>query len=184
VKIGERVLIHPGAVVGAEGFGFANDNGIWIRVPQLGGVRIGDDVEMGSNTTVDRGALEDTILENGVKLDNQIQVAHNVIIGENTAIAACTGISGSTRIGKNCTIAGGVGLAGHLEIGDNVHFSGMSVVTRSFKEPGYYSGNIPTVPNREWRKSVVHFRHLDDMMRRLKELENEVLKNRDEPNKD
>lgn len=171
VQIGDRVLIHPGAVIGSDGFGLANDQGRWIKVPQLGGVRIGDDVEIGANTTIDRGAVDDTVLENGVKLDNQIQVAHNVHIGENTAIAACVGIAGSTRIGRNCTLAGGVGVVGHLEIGDNVHFSAQTLVTRSFTEPGYYSGNLPAVPNSIWRRTIARIRRLEDMARSLSKLE-------------
>ncbi len=171
VSIGQRVLIHPGAVIGSDGFGIANDNGVWVKVPQLGSVVVGDDVEIGANTTIDRGALRDTVISNGVKLDNQIQIAHNVEIGENTAIAACTGIAGSTKIGKQSTIGGGVVVVGHLEFGDNVHFSAESLVTRSFKEPGYYSGNLPAIPNKEWRKTVVHLRNLDDTIKRLKHLE-------------
>ena len=135
---------------------------------------LGNDVEVGANTTIDRGAIHDTRIADGVKLDNQIQVAHNVVIGENTAVAGCAGISGSTTIGRNCTIGGGVGLAGHLEIGDNVHFSGQSLVTRSFKEPGYYSGNLPAIANGDWRKMIARLRHIDDMMRRLKQLERQV----------
>ncbi len=171
VTIGKRVLIHPGAVVGSDGFGLANDDGVWVKVPQLGSVCIGDDVEIGANTTIDRGALRDTVISNGVKLDNLIQIAHNVEIGENTAIAACTGIAGSTRIGKNSTIGGGVVVVGHLEFADNVHFSAQTLVTRSFSTPGYYSGNLPAAPNKDWRKSIAHIRHLDEMMQRLKELE-------------
>lgn len=182
VTIGRRVLIHPGAVIGSDGFGLANDNDVWVKVPQLGTVIVGDDVEIGANTTVDRGALRDTVIGNGVKLDNQIQIAHNVEIGENTAIAACTGIAGSTRIGKNSTIGGGVVVVGHLEFGDNVHFSAESLVTRSFKEPGYYSGNLPAMPNREWRKTVSHLRHIDEMMQRLKDLERRVSEQCDEKN--
>jgi len=174
VTLGDRVLIHPGAVVGSDGFGLANDGGTWIKVPQLGGVTIGDDVEIGANTTIDRGALSDTVIGKGVKLDNQIQIAHNVVVGENTAMAACTGIAGSTRIGKNSTIGGGVVVVGHLEFADNVHISADTLVTRSFKEPGYYSGNLPAMPNREWRKTIAHSRHLDEMMQKLKELEKRV----------
>ncbi|MCB1870290.1 MAG: UDP-3-O-(3-hydroxymyristoyl)glucosamine N-acyltransferase [Gammaproteobacteria bacterium] len=170
-NIGERVLIHPGAVIGSDGFGLANDRGKWIKVPQLGGVTIGNDVEIGANTTIDCGTINDTIIADGVKLDNQIQIAHNVEIGENTAIAGCAGIAGSTRVGKNCTIGGGVGLAGHLEIGDDIHFSGQSLVTRSFTEPGHYSGNLPAVATGEWRKTVARIRRMNDMMQRLKALE-------------
>ncbi|MCG8429387.1 MAG: UDP-3-O-(3-hydroxymyristoyl)glucosamine N-acyltransferase [Chromatiales bacterium] len=172
--LGKRVLIHPGAVVGSDGFGLANDRGQWEKVPQLGRVIIGDDVEIGANTTVDRGALRDTVIANGVKLDNQIQIAHNVQVGEHTAIAGCAGIAGSTTIGKYCSIGGGVGIAGHLEIGDNVHFSGQSLVTRSFKEPGYYSGNLPAMTNSEWKRAVVRLRRMEDLMTRLKALEQAV----------
>ncbi len=174
VMIGQRVLIHPGAVIGSDGFGIANDDGVWIKVPQLGSVIVGDDVEIGANTTIDRGALRDTIICNGVKLDNQIQIAHNVEVGENTAIAACTGIAGSTKIGKDSTIGGGVVVVGHLEFGDNIHFSAESLVTRSFSEPGYYSGNLPAMPNKEWRKTVAHLRHLDEMSKKIKELEKRI----------
>lgn len=172
--VGRRVLIHPGAVIGGDGFGNANDQGAWIKVPQIGIVRIGDDVEIGANTTVDRGALRDTVIADGVRLDNQIQIAHNVRIGEHTAIAGCAGVAGSTTIGKYCTLGGGVGLSGHLEIGDNVHFSGQTLVTRSFKEPGYYSGNLPAVSNAEWRKTVARIRRLESVMQRLGALERQV----------
>ena len=173
--IGERCLIHPGAVIGSDGFGLANDKGKWIKMAQLGCVRIGDDVEIGSNTTIDRGALEDTVLENGVKLDNLIQVAHNCHIGENTAIAGCVGIAGSTKIGKRCTIAGSVGLAGHLELGDDVHITGMSLVTKSIMEPGVYSsGPPPAEPQKIWRRNIVRYRQLDDMANRLSALEKQL----------
>lgn len=174
VTIGQRVLIHPGAVIGSDGFGLANDDGVWVKVPQLGSVMIGDDVEIGANTTIDRGALRDTVIGNGVKLDNLIQIAHNVEIGENTAIAACSGIAGSTRIGKNSTLGGGSLVVGHLELADNTHFSIQTMVTRSIKEPGYYSGSLPAMPNKEWRKTIAHIRHLDEMMQRLKQLEKRV----------
>lgn len=170
-RVGKRVLIHPGAVIGREGFGFAKDGDRWVHIPQLGGVRLGDDVEIGANTTVDRGALEDTLIANGVKLDNLIQIGHNCNIGENTAMAACSGISGSTKIGSNCTIGGAVGMAGHLTIGDNVHLTGMAMVTRSFTEPGLYSSGIPAMPGAQWRRNVARFRHLDELAQRLKELE-------------
>ena len=173
-SIGERVLIHPGAVIGSEGFGLANDQGKWVKVPQLGSVTIGNDVEIGANTTVDCGTINDTIIADGVKLDNQIQIAHNVEIGENTAIAGCAGIAGSTKVGKNCTLGGGVGLAGHLDIGDNVHISGQSLVTRSFTQPGHYSGNLPAITTGEWRKTVARIRRMSDMMQRLKALEKKV----------
>ncbi len=171
VRLGERVLLHPGVVIGSDGFGLANSDGTWVKVPQLGSVVIGDDVEIGANTTIDRGALHDTVLERGVKLDNQIQIAHNVWIGEDTAIAGCVGIAGSTRIGRRCTIGGGVGIIGHLDIPDDTHFTAQTLVTRSPKEAGHYSGNLPAVVNREWQRSVAHIRHLDDIVRRLKDLE-------------
>jgi len=174
VHIGKRALIHPGAVVGSDGFGFARDGERWVRVPQLGTVVVGDDVEIGANTTVDRGALMDTLIRSGAKLDNQIQIAHNVEIGENSALAACVGIAGSTKVGRNCTLGGGVGLAGHLEFADGVHFTGQSLVTRSFKQAGQYSGNLPAVPTSEWRRSVARIRNLDETIQRLKELEQRV----------
>lgn len=173
-RIGKRALIQPGAVIGREGFGFAKDGERWVRIPQLGGVRIGDDVEIGANTTVDRGTLGDTLIADGVKLDNLIQIGHNCRIGENTAMAACSGISGSTAIGSNCTIGGAVGMAGHLTIGDHVHFTGMTMVTRSVTEPGPYSGGIPVMPSAQWRRSVVRFRHLDELARRLQHLEEQL----------
>jgi UDP-3-O-[3-hydroxymyristoyl] glucosamine N-acyltransferase len=140
----------------------------------LGRAILGDDVEVGANSAVDRGSLGDTVIADGVKIDNLIQIGHNVQIGENTAMAACSGISGSTRIGRNCTIAGAVGMAGHLEIGDDVHFTGMAMVTRSFAEPGVYSSGIPAMPSAEWRRAVVRFRQLEDLARRLKRLEEQL----------
>ena len=169
-QIGARCLIHPGAVLGADGFGLANDRGAWVKVPQLGRVVVGDDVEIGSNTTIDRGALDDTVLGNGVKLDNQIQVAHGVRIGDHTAIAACVGISGSTVIGRHCVIAGGVGFVGHLEICDHVTITGMSMVAQSITRPGVYSG-IPAEEARRWRRNIGRFHHLDELARRLLRLE-------------
>ncbi|MDH5436714.1 MAG: UDP-3-O-(3-hydroxymyristoyl)glucosamine N-acyltransferase [Gammaproteobacteria bacterium] len=175
--IGERALIHSGAVIGADGFGFANDKGQWLRIPQLGGVRMGNDVEVGASTTIDRGAIEDTVIGNGVKLDNLIQVAHNVQIGDNTAIAACTGISGSVKIGKRCTLAGQVGVAGHLELGDDVHITGKSLITKSILKPGVYSsGPAPAEPQNIWRRTIVRYRQLDDMANRLAALEKQLNK--------
>ena len=161
VTLGMRCLLHAGAVVGADGFGFAPNSGTWEKVPQVGSVRIGDDVEIGANTTIDRGAIDDTVVENGVKLDNQIQVGHNVIIGAHTAIAACTGISGSTVIGQRCMIGGMVGFAGHLTIADDVVVTGCSLVSASIKKPGSYSSGMPTVETRLWRRMVAHLRRLD-----------------------
>ncbi|MCE7766175.1 UDP-3-O-(3-hydroxymyristoyl)glucosamine N-acyltransferase [Pseudomonas putida] len=174
VIIGKRVVIQSGAVIGGEGFGFANEKGIWRKIAQIGGVTIGDDVEIGVNTAVDRGALSDTRIGNGVKLDNQIQIAHNVQIGDHTAMAACVGISGSTRIGKHCMLAGGVGLVGHIDICDNVFISGMTMVTRSITEPGSYSSGTAMQPLADWRKSAARIRQLDDMAKRLQQLEKRV----------
>ncbi len=165
VVLGERGLVHAGAVIGADGFGFAPDRGEWVKVPQIGSVRIGDDVEIGANTTVDRGAIGDTVIENGAKLDNQIQVGHNVIIGAHTAIAACTGISGSTTIGRRCLIGGMVGFAGHLNIADDVMITGCSLVSASIREAGSYSSGMPTVPTRAWRRMVAHLRRFGEKER-------------------
>ena len=158
VSLGKRCILHAGAVVGADGFGFAQNSGSWFKVPQVGSVRIGDDVEIGANTTIDRGAIDDTVVEDGVKLDNQIQVAHNVVIGAHTAIAACCGISGSTVIGQRCMIGGMVGFAGHLTIADDVVVTGCSLVSASIKKPGSYSSGMPTVETRLWRRMVAHLR--------------------------
>ena len=171
VRIGQRVVIQSGAVLGGEGFGFANEKGVWQKIAQIGGVTIGDDVEIGVNTAIDRGALADTRIGNGVKLDNQIQIAHNVQIGDHTAMAACVGISGSTKIGRHCMLAGGVGLVGHIEICDNVFITGMTMVTHSITEPGSYSSGTAMQPAGEWRKSAARIRKLDDMARRLQKLE-------------
>lgn len=166
VQIGARCILHPGAVIGADGFGFAPDSGGWVKVPQLGSVRIGDDVEIGANTTIDRGAIDDTVVEHGVKLDNQIQVGHNVIIGAHTAIAGCTGISGSTAIGRRCMIGGMVGFAGHLTIADDVVITGCSLVSASIKQAGTYSSGMPTVETRAWRRMVAHLRRFGEKERR------------------
>lgn len=170
-RIGRRCHIQSGAVIGGDGFGMAaDDEGRWEKVPQLAGVRIGDDVEVGANTTIDRGALEDTVIEDGVKLDNLIQVAHGVRIGAHTVVAGCVGISGSTHIGRHCQIAGGVGFVGHLVICDHVTVTGMSMVTRSIGEPGVYSG-VPAREHSVWRRNIVHFQRLDGWFRRLRQLE-------------
>lgn len=169
-QVGARCLIHPGAVLGADGFGLANDRGMWVKVPQLGRVVVGDDVEIGANTTIDRGALDDTVIGNGVKLDNLIQVAHGVRIGDHTAVAACVGISGSTVIGRHCVIGGGVGFVGHLEICDRVTVTGMSMVAQSITRPGVYSG-IPAEETRRWRRNIGRFHQLDELARRLARLE-------------
>ena len=162
VQIGERCILHAGAVIGADGFGFASDAGTWVKVPQVGSVRVGDDVEIGANTAVDRGAIEDTVIEQGAKLDNLIQVGHNVTIGAHTAIAACTGISGSTTLGRRCRIGGMVGFAGHLTIADDVVITGCSLVSASIREAGSYSSGMPTVPTRAWRRMVAHLRRFGE----------------------
>ena len=172
--IGEKALIHAGVVIGADGFGQAMDEGSWVKVPQLGRVIIGNDVEIGANSTIDRGAIEDTIIEDNVKLDNQIQVAHNVKIGAHTAIAGCTAIAGSTKIGKHCRIAGMVGIVGHLEIADNVTVTAKSLVTHSIKKAGVYSAGTPLEPNQQWRKNTIRFKHLDEMAKRLNALEKKL----------
>ena len=165
VELGARCLVHAGAVIGADGFGLAADGGTWVKIPQVGSVRIGNDVEIGANTTVDRGAIGDTVIEDGAKLDNQIQVGHNVVIGAHTAIAACTGISGSTIIGKRCMVGGMVGFAGHLTIADDVVITGCSLVSASIREPGSYSSGMPTVPTRAWRRMVAHLRRFGEKER-------------------
>lgn len=174
--IGERCRLHPGAVIGSDGFGLANDAGTWVRVPQTGRACLGDDVDVGANTTIDRGTIRDTVVGDGVKLDNQIQLAHNVEVGARSAMAACTGISGSTRIGRHCTLAGAVGVVGHVEIADGVHVSGMSMVSRSLAEPGVYTGSIPAMPHDEWRRNFARLKQLDDMARRLRRLESQLAK--------
>lgn len=171
VKIGKRVSIQSGAVIGGEGFGFADEKGCWRKIAQIGGVVIGDDVEVGANTTIDRGALSDTVIGNDVKLDNQIMIAHNVEVGDHTAMAGCVGISGSAKIGRNCMLAGGVGLVGHIEICDNVFVTGMTMVTRSITQPGSYSSGTAMQPAAEWKKSAARIRQLDDMARRLQQME-------------
>ena len=167
VRLGQRVLVHPGAVLGADGFGLAMDAGHWLKVPQLGGVVIGDDCEIGANTTIDRGAIEDTVLEDDVRLDNQIQIGHNVHIGAHTAMAGCSAVAGSARIGRYCLIGGGAGVLGHLEICDKVVVTAMSLVTRSIREPGEYSSGTPLMDNRSWRKNAARFKQLDALARRL-----------------
>ena len=174
VRVGRRALLHPGVVIGADGFGIASDEGTWVKVPQLGSVRIGDDVEIGANTTVDRGALDDTVIEDGVKLDNLIQVGHNVRIGAHTAIAACVAIGGSAHIGRRCTIGGAASVAGHLEIADDVHLTATSAVPNSITRAGVYSSGMPVQENKAWRRSVIRLRQLDDMARTLKALEARV----------
>jgi UDP-3-O-[3-hydroxymyristoyl] glucosamine N-acyltransferase len=171
VIMGSDCLVQANTVIGSDGFGYANDNGQWIKIPQLGSVVIGNRVEIGASTTIDRGTLDNTILADGVIIDNQCQIAHNVEIGENTAMAACSVIAGSTIIGKNCSMAGLVGINGHISICDNVIFTGMSMVTKSISEPGVYSSGIPASGNREWRKNMVALRNITGLNQRVKALE-------------
>ncbi|OGS80332.1 MAG: UDP-3-O-(3-hydroxymyristoyl)glucosamine N-acyltransferase [Gallionellales bacterium GWA2_55_18] len=180
--IGDNLIAHSGAVIGSDGFGIAMDEGRWVKIPQIGRVVIGNDVEIGANTTIDRGALDDTVIEDGVKLDNQIQVAHNVRIGAHTAIAGCVGIAGSATIGSYCRIGGSAGILGHLQIADHVEISSFTLVGKSIKEPGSYSGIFPFSSNDDWRRNAVHLRHLDDLVKRVKTLEREIalLKGSDE----
>ena len=168
VHLGCRVLIHPGAVLGADGFGLAMDQGEWRKVPQLGGVKVGDDCEIGANTTIDRGTLGDTELEHDVRLDNQIQIGHNVQIGAHTAMAGCVAVAGSTRIGRYCLIGGGAGIIGHLQIADGVSVGAMSLVTHDLREPGEYCSGTPIQTKREWLRNAARFRELDTLARRLK----------------
>ncbi len=184
VSLGKRCIIHSGVVIGSDGFGFAPVNGQWVKIAQLGGVIIEDNVEIGANTTIDRGALDDTVIEQGVILDNQIQVAHNVRIGQNTAIAACSAIAGSTVIGRNCIIGGASGIAGHLTIADGVHITAMTMVIKSLTEPGVYSSGTGVQPNSKWRKSIARLRQLDKMADRIKRLEQAIQENNPQPAKD
>jgi UDP-3-O-[3-hydroxymyristoyl] glucosamine N-acyltransferase len=169
--LGQRCLVHPGAVIGADGFGNAREGARWVKVPQLGSVVIGDDVEVGANTTIDRGALGDTRIDEGVRLDNQIQVGHNVHIGAHTAIAACTGIAGSTRIGARCMIGGGTGIGGQIQIGDDIVIAGFGMVTRSITVPGMYSSVLPVEEVRLWRRIVGRIKRLDVLATRVRKLE-------------
>lgn len=172
VRLGDRVIIHSSAVLGADGFGFANQQGRWVKVHQLGGVVVGDDCEIGASTTIDRGALGDTVLGQGVKLDNHCQIAHNVRIGDHTAMAAFVGISGSTVIGRHCIFAGRAGTVGHITICDNVVVTAASVVTKSLHQPGSYSSGLPLAKTEDWRKNAVRFNQLDRLASRIRKLEN------------
>ncbi len=172
--IGDRLIAHSGVVIGADGFGIAMDEGRWRKIPQIGRVVIGNDVEIGANTTIDRGALDDTVIGDGVKLDNQIQIAHNVRIGAHTAIAGCVGIAGSTSIGQYCQIGGSAGILGHLKIADRVVIASFTLINKSIRESGSYAGIFPFGKTEEWKKSAVQLRHLDEMAKRLKALEHEI----------
>ena len=170
-RIGQRGIVHSGAVIGADGFGFANENGVYVKIPQTGAVVIGDDVEIGANTTIDRGALSDTVIEEGVKLDNQIHIAHNVHIGAHTAMAGCVGVAGSAKIGKYCTFAGAAMVLGQLTIVDHVHVSCGSLVSRSILEPGQYTGFYPLAKNADWEKTAAIVRNLSSMREKIRQLE-------------
>ena len=171
-RIGARGLVQAGAVIGGDGFGFAPSQGQWVKIEQLGAVRIGDDVEIGANTCIDRGALDDTVIEDGVKLDNLIQIGHNCHIGAHTAMAGCTGVAGSTRIGRHCTAGGSAMILGHLEIADHVHISAATVVSRSIRKPGHYSGFFPIDDNASWEKNAATLKQLHTLRDRIRALEN------------
>jgi len=171
VTLGDRVCIHSGVVIGADGFGLVHDAGKWLPIPQLGSVVIGNDVNIGANTCIDRGALQNTVIEDGVQLDNLIQVGHNVHIGAHTAIAGSVGIAGSATIGKHCMIGGGSCINGHITIVDYVIITGMAMVVKSLTEPGIYSSGTSVLPNKQWLKSVCHFHQLDKLVKRVKQLE-------------
>lgn len=173
-SLGERCILHPGVVIGADGFGFAPHGGQWEKIEQLGAVRIGSDVEIGANTCIDRGALQDTVIEDGVKLDNLIQIGHNVHVGAHTAMAGCVGVAGSARIGRQCTIGGGAVVLGHLTVGDHVHVSAASVVTRSILKPGNYTGLFPIDDNAAWEKNAATLKQLHTLRDRLKMVERSI----------
>ena len=173
-SIGEDCILHPGVVIGADGFGFAPENGMWTKIEQLGSVRIGNFVEIGANTCIDRGALGDTLIEDGVKLDNLIQIGHNVSVGAHTAMAGCVGIAGSAKIGAHCTLGGGAIVLGHLQLVDHVHVSAASVVTRSLLQAGTYSGVFPIDSNESWQKNAATLRQLHSLRDRIKLLESEL----------
>lgn len=173
-RIGNNLIAHSGAVIGSDGFGIAMDQGHWIKIPQIGRVVIGNDVEIGANTTIDRGALDDTVIEDGVKLDNQIQVAHNVRIGAHTAIAGCVGIAGSTTIGRYCLIGGSAGILGHLQIADHVEIASFTLIGKSIREAGSYAAIFPFAKTEDWRKNSVHLRHLDELAGRIRALEQQL----------
>lgn len=174
VQLGARCIVHSGAVLGADGFGFANERGQWLKIPQVGSVIIGDDCEIGANTTIDRGAIGDTVIGNNVILDNQVQIAHNVQIGDHSCIAGCTVVAGSTKIGKYCVIGGACAITGHIEICDAVQITGMSMITKAITEKGIYSSGMPATTNLEWRKTNARYRQLEQMYQRLRDVEQEL----------
>lgn len=175
-RIGARAIIHSGAVIGADGFGIASDAGRWLKIPQIGAVRIGDDVEIGANTTIDRGAMDDTVIEDGVKLDNQIQIGHNCRVGAHTAMAGCVAVAGSADIGSHCTIGAGALILGHLSICDHAHISADTVISRPIRKPGTYTGMFPADDNESWARNTAVVRHLADLMDRVRSLEKRIQK--------
>jgi len=172
--LGNRLIVHSGVVIGADGFGLAMDEDRWLKIPQIGRVVIGDDVEIGANTTIDCGALDDTVIEEGVKLDNLIQIAHNVRIGAHTAIAGCVGIAGSAVIGRHCRIGGGTGILGHTQISDHIEISSYTMIGKSIREPGTYTGIFPFSSHKVWQKNAAQLRHLDELANKMKTLQDEV----------
>jgi UDP-3-O-[3-hydroxymyristoyl] glucosamine N-acyltransferase len=176
--LGQRAILHSGVVIGADGFGIAQDDaGRWVKIPQIGTVRIGDDVEIGANTTIDRGAIDDTLIEEGVKLDNQIQIGHNVRVGAHTAMAGCVAVAGSADIGRHCTIGAAAVILGHLKLADHVHVSAGTVISRSIHQPGVYTGMFPFDDNESWAKNTARVRHLADLADRVRALERKEKKN-------
>ena len=175
-RIGRRCILHSGAVIGADGFGIAKEGGRWVKIPQIGGVVIGDDVEIGANTTIDRGAMDDTVIGDGVKLDNQIQIGHNCRVGAHTAMAGCVAVAGSADIGAHCTIGAAALILGHLSICDHAHVSADTVITRSIRKPGTYTGLFPFDENAAWSRNAAHVRHLADLADRVKALEAQLKK--------
>ena len=173
-SLGQRCIVHPGVVIGADGFGFAPHQGTWVKIEQLGAVRIGDDVEIGANTCIDRGALDDTVIEDGVKLDNLIQIGHNVHIGAHAAMAGCVGVAGSATIGAHCTVGGGAIVLGHLTLADRVNISAGTVVTRSINKPGHYTGMFPIDDNASWEKNAASLKQLNRLRERLKAAEQAI----------
>ncbi|MBC7216143.1 MAG: UDP-3-O-(3-hydroxymyristoyl)glucosamine N-acyltransferase [Burkholderiaceae bacterium] len=180
-EIGARCLLHPGVVIGADGFGFAQEGGAWVKIEQLGAVRIGDDVEIGANTCIDRGALRDTVIEDGVKLDNLIQIGHNVHIGRHVAMAGCSAVAGSATIGAHCTIGGAANVLGHLSLAENVHISAVSLVTHSLHKPGQYTGIFPIDDNARWEKNAAALKQLHKLRERVRALERALQESKDDP---
>jgi UDP-3-O-[3-hydroxymyristoyl] glucosamine N-acyltransferase len=174
--LGKRVIVHSGAVIGADGFGIAREAGGWVKIPQIGRVRIGDDVEIGANTTIDRGAMDDTVIEDGVKLDNQIQIGHNVRVGARTAMAGCVAVAGSADIGRDCTVGAASVILGHLQLVDGVHVSAGTVISRSVRQPGTYTGLFPFDDNESWARNTALVRHLAELADRVRALEKEKKK--------